>query len=72
MKGIQAPSSCEQSCFLHGDDALGVLFVCAKTPAGSGPPKEAVGEAYGDMRVEGREKAQYGKKNAFNSQARWL
>lgn len=64
MKGIQAPSSCEQSCFLHGDDALGVLFVCAKTPAGSGPPKEAVGEAYGDG-GGGEGKATVWKKKCF-------
>lgn len=62
---------CEKFCYKQGDDNFGVLFVCAKIPAGSGPPKEALGEANGDG-GGGEEKATVWKKNAFNAEWRWL
>lgn len=57
----QAPSSCEMTCYMQEDASLRVLLVCAKIPAGSGPPKEAVGEADGDG-GGGKEKATVWKK----------
>lgn len=57
----QAPSSCEKTCYMQEDASLRVLHVCAKIPAGSGPPKEAVGEADGDG-GGGEEKATVRKK----------
>lgn len=58
------------TCYMQEDASLRVLLVCAKIPAGSGPPKEAVGEADGDG-GGGKEKATvWKKKNAFNAQAR--
>lgn len=64
-------SSVINFCYKQGDDNFGVLFVCAKIPAGSGPPKEALGEANGDG-GGGEEKATVWKKNAFNAEWRWL